>query len=56
MDDLTDFEMQEITYRAVFNDTAFLVNSNVADRGIRHFSPEQEIDLCGQGTIAAVYA
>jgi len=55
-DDLTDFEMQEIAYRAGFNETAFLVNSNVADLGIRYFSPGQEMDLCGHGTIAAVYA
>ena len=29
----------------------FSVNYNVADRGIRYFSPGQEMDLCGQGTI-----
>lgn len=34
-DDLTDQEMQEIAFKVGFNETAFLVKSDVADLRIR---------------------
>ena len=55
-DKLTDDEMQNIAYKVGFNETAFLMKSNVADWRIRYFTPGYEMDLCGHGTVAAVYA
>lgn len=55
-DDLTDQEMQEIAFKAGFNETAFLLNSEAADLRIRYFTPGHEMNLCGHGTMAAIYA
>ncbi|SFJ51272.1 MULTISPECIES: PhzF family phenazine biosynthesis protein [unclassified Bacillus (in: firmicutes)] len=55
-DKLTDDEMQNITYKVGFNETAFLMQSSVADWRIRYFTPGYEMDLCGHGTVAAIYA
>ncbi|PGZ94924.1 isomerase [Bacillus pseudomycoides] len=55
-DKLTDDEMQNIAYKVGFNETAFLMKSSVADWEIRYFTPGYEMDLCGHGTVAAVYA
>ncbi|MFY4776497.1 PhzF family phenazine biosynthesis isomerase [Metabacillus sp. RGM 3146] len=55
-DDLTDKEMQEIAFKAGFNETAFPVKSEVADLRIRFFTPGHEMNLCGHGTMATVYA
>lgn len=53
---LTEKEMQEVAFKAGFNETAFLVNSDVADLRIRYFTPGHEMNLCGHGTMAAIYA
>ncbi|MFI8709409.1 PhzF family phenazine biosynthesis protein [Bacillus sp. NPDC077411] len=55
-DKLTDDEMQNIAYKVGFNETAFLMQSGVADWRIRYFTPGYEMDLCGHGTVAAIYA
>jgi PhzF family phenazine biosynthesis protein len=55
-DELSEKEMQEIAFKAGFNETAFLVNSDVADLRIRYFTPGHEMNLCGHGTMAAIYA
>jgi PhzF family phenazine biosynthesis protein len=55
-DDLTDDEMQEIALKVGYNETAFLVKSDVADLRIRFFTPGHEVNLCGHATIATIYA
>lgn len=55
-DDFTDEEMQEIALKVGFNETAFVVKSEVADIRIRFFTPGHEMNLCGHGTIATIYA
>ncbi|XRG77467.1 PhzF family phenazine biosynthesis protein [Rossellomorea sp. GAMAL-10_SWC] len=55
-DSLTDYEMQDIAKQVGFNETSFLLNSKVADHKIRYFTPGHEMDLCGHGTMAVIYA
>ncbi|WP_301107541.1 PhzF family phenazine biosynthesis protein [Sporosarcina sp.] len=54
--ELSDEEMQEIAYKAGFNETAFLLKSEAADLKIRFFTPGQEMNLCGHATMATIYA
>ena len=53
---LSDSDMQEITAKAGYNETAFLLDSDLADLKIRYFTPGYETDLCGHATMAMVYA
>lgn len=55
-DELTDEEMQEIAFKVGFNETAFPIQSEVADYQIRYFTPGHETNLCGHATMASVYA
>lgn len=55
-DDLTEEEMQEIAFKVGFNETAFSMKSEIADFRIRYFTPGQEMNLCGHGTVAMMYA
>ncbi|MDN4494376.1 PhzF family phenazine biosynthesis isomerase [Ureibacillus aquaedulcis] len=55
-EELTDVEMQEIAFKVGFNETAFAINSDVADIRIRYFTPGHEMNLCGHGTMATIYA
>ncbi len=55
-EELTDVEMQEIAFKVGFNETAFPINSDVADLRIRFFTPGHEMNLCGHATMATVYA
>ncbi|MFT8321913.1 MAG: PhzF family phenazine biosynthesis isomerase [Bacillus sp. (in: firmicutes)] len=55
-DDLTDEEMQTIASLVGFNETAFSVKSEIADIKLRYFTPGHEMDLCGHGTMAMIYA
>ncbi|PGL69084.1 PhzF family phenazine biosynthesis protein [Bacillus sp. AFS055030] len=55
-DFLTDYEMQDVAKQVGFNETSFLLNSKVADYQIRYFTPGHEMDLCGHGTMAVIYA
>ncbi|RCW76868.1 PhzF family phenazine biosynthesis protein [Saliterribacillus persicus] len=54
--DLTVAEMQKIAFKVGFNETAFPIESEVADLRIRFFTPGHEMDLCGHATIATVFA
>src|SRR3954470_18688264 len=55
-ENLTDEEMQEVALKVGFNETAFPVQSDIADLRIRFFTPGHEMNLCGHGTMAMVYA
>lgn len=55
-DQLTDEEMQIIANKIGFNETVFILTSNRADLRIRYFTPRHEMNLCGHGTVAAVYS
>lgn len=52
---LTDSQMQEIANKVGFNETAFVVNSDKANLGIRYFTPGHEMNLCGHATVATIY-
>lgn len=49
---LTSAEMAAIANTLGYSETAFLINSNVADFKIRYFTPAEEVPLCGHATIA----
>ncbi|MGB9963858.1 PhzF family phenazine biosynthesis protein [Halobacterium sp. CBA1126] len=51
-DDLTDGQMQAIAAELGASETAFVRESDDADRRIRYFTPTEEVDLCGHATIA----
>lgn len=55
-DELTESEMQEIAFQVGFNETAFLVKSDIADFRIRYFTPGHEMNLCGHATMATIFA
>lgn len=48
--------MQQIAKEVGFNETAFIVPSEVADFRIRYFTPGHEMNLCGHATMGTVYA
>jgi len=50
---LTDDQMQAIAAELGASETAFVRQSQDADRRIRYFSPTTEADLCGHATIAS---
>lgn len=53
---LSEERMQEVAARIGFNETAFALPSAVADWRLRYYTPGHEINLCGHGTMAALYA
>ncbi|MBC1912740.1 PhzF family phenazine biosynthesis isomerase [Listeria booriae] len=55
-DGLTTEEMQEVAQKVGFNETAFVLASDVADIQLRYFTPGHEMNLCGHGTMAAIGA
>ncbi len=55
-DNLSSLEMQEIAAKVGFNETAFVMQSDKADIKIRYFTPGHEMNLCGHGTLATLYA
>lgn len=55
-DHLSTEQMQQIAHEVGFNETTFLCQSTSADLRLRYFTPGYEMDLCGHGTIAALYA
>lgn len=55
-DNLSDDQMQLISKKVGFSETAFVSDSNVADFKVRFFTPSEEVDLCGHATIATFYA
>lgn len=52
---ISEAAMQRMAQAIGFNETVFICQSQVADIRFRYFTPGHEIDLCGHGTIAAVY-
>ncbi|EJV70400.1 MULTISPECIES: PhzF family phenazine biosynthesis protein [Bacillus] len=55
-DGLTEEEMQRIAEKVGFNETSFVLSSEVADIRMRYFTPGYEMDLCGHGTVGTIYA
>lgn len=51
--DLSEDQMRAIAAELGASETAFVVPSEDADRRLRYFTPEREVDLCGHATIAA---
>ncbi|MFC6974177.1 PhzF family phenazine biosynthesis protein [Halomicroarcula sp. GCM10025709] len=52
-DGLTDDQLQAIASELGASETAFVLPAEDADRRLRFFSPEREVDLCGHATVAA---
>lgn len=50
---LTDDQRRAIAHELAVSETAFLAESDRADRRVRYFTPTTEVDLCGHATIAA---
>lgn len=55
-DNYTEEQMVAIASAVGFNETAFVVTSDVADFRIRYFTPGHEMNLCGHATLGTVYA
>ncbi|KXY63703.1 PhzF family phenazine biosynthesis protein [Bacillus cereus] len=55
-DGLTEEEMQRIAEKVGFNETSFVLSSEVAGIIMRYFTPGYEMDLCGHGTVGTIYA
>ncbi|KAF5065627.1 PhzF family phenazine biosynthesis protein [Anaerotignum sp.] len=55
-DSLSENEMRKIAGVLGFSETAFILQSNVADYKVRFFTPKEEVGLCGHATIATFYA
>lgn len=53
---LSKEEMQQIALEIGFNETSFPIPSEKADLRIRYFTPGHEMNLCGHGTMATIYA
>jgi len=53
---LTDDQMGAIANELGASETAFVRQSDEADRRLRYFSPEREVELCGHATVAAMAA
>ena len=51
-DNLTEKEMLNIATEVGYSETAFVMNSDIADFKVRFFTPVDEVDLCGHATIA----
>ncbi len=54
--ELSDETMQAIALEMNLSETSFVVGSDVADFGVRYFTPAEEIPLAGHPTIATVHA
>ncbi|WP_135829179.1 PhzF family phenazine biosynthesis protein [Halorussus halobius] len=50
-DDLTESQMQAVANELGASETAFLRESDRADRRVRYFTPTTEVDLCGHATV-----
>ena len=55
-DDLSSSTMQAIAKENNLSETAFVLQSDVADVGARYFTPDEEIPMAGHPTIATIYA
>jgi len=52
-DGLSDDQMRAVASELGASETAFVQESETADRRVRYFSPTTEVDLCGHATIAS---
>jgi trans-2,3-dihydro-3-hydroxyanthranilate isomerase len=52
-DGLADDQLQAVAAELGASETAFVTESDDADRRVRYFSPTSEVDLCGHATIAS---
>jgi PhzF family phenazine biosynthesis protein len=52
---LQQWEMQQIAASVGFNETTFVLPSQVADVKLKYFTPGHEMDLCGHATVASLY-
>ena len=50
---LTDEQMQAVARELGASETAFLLPTDEADRRVRYFTPETEVDLCGHATVGS---
>ena len=55
-DDMTEETMQAVAREMNLSETAFVRRSNVADFGVRYFTPAEEIPMAGHPTIATTFA
>ncbi|WP_028392620.1 PhzF family phenazine biosynthesis protein [Bacillus cihuensis] len=55
-EDYSEKQMLAIAAAVGFNETAFVVPSDIADFRIRYFTPGHEMNLCGHATMGTVYA
>ena len=51
-DGLTSKDMLRIANNVGYSETAFVMNSKIANFKVRFFTPLSEVDLCGHATIA----
>ena len=52
-DGLSEEQMRAVAREIGASETAFLTTTGAADRRIRFFTPEREVDLCGHATVAS---
>lgn len=50
--DLDESQMLDIAQQVGLSETAFVSESDDADKRVRFFTPTEEVDLCGHATIA----
>jgi PhzF family phenazine biosynthesis protein len=50
---LNEFEYQNVAAEMNLSETAFLFKRNDGEYDLRWFTPEEEVNLCGHGTLAA---
>ncbi|MEG0471721.1 MAG: PhzF family phenazine biosynthesis isomerase [Solibacillus sp.] len=55
-EDFNETKMQMISAKVGFNETAFVLPSAIADFCLRFFTPGHEMNLCGHGTMGAIFA
>lgn len=55
-DGMTDSEMQDIANSVGFNETSFVMSSDLANYHIRFFTPGHEMPLCGHAILACTLA
>jgi PhzF family phenazine biosynthesis protein len=55
-DHLSESEMQSIAHKVGFNETVFVISSDVADLRLKYYTPGHEINLCGHATMASLFA
>lgn len=54
-DHLSELDMQNIAHSVGFNETVFVLKSELADLCLKYYTPGHEINLCGHATIASLF-